>query len=60
MMKRVSTRVLDLSGFDWRMFSPGAGTCDGAPFKVVLASVPYSAPSRVFTQAPLARVMALH
>ena len=33
MMKRTQQRVLDLGGFDWRMFSPGAGTCDGPPFK---------------------------
>lgn len=32
-MQRTQQRVLDLGGFDWRMFSPGAGTCAGAPFK---------------------------
>ena len=33
MMNRTQARVLELGGFDWRMFRPGAGTCDGPPFK---------------------------
>ena len=33
MMNRTQARVLELGGFDWRMFSPGAGTCDGPPFQ---------------------------
>ena len=28
----MQARVLELGGFDWRMFRPGAGTCDGPPF----------------------------
>jgi hypothetical protein len=32
MMNRTQAKVLELGGFDWRMFSPGAGTCDGPPF----------------------------
>ena len=33
MMKRAQGKVLDKGGFDWRMFSPGSGTCTGPPFK---------------------------
>eukprot|EP00040_Diaphanoeca_grandis_P010883 m.55771 g.55771 ORF g.55771 m.55771 type:complete len:437 (-) comp22130_c0_seq1:171-1481(-) len=33
MMNRTQSKVLDLGGFDWRMFQPGAGTCDGPPFQ---------------------------
>ena len=32
MMKRTQTTILDKGGFDWRMFSPGSGTCSGPPF----------------------------
>ena len=32
MMKRAQAKVLEVGGFDWRMFSPGAGTCSGPPF----------------------------
>lgn len=32
MMKRAQAKVLEKGGFDWRMFSPGAGTCSGPPF----------------------------
>ena len=33
MMNRTQAKVLELGGFDWRMFRPGAGTCDGPPFR---------------------------
>ena len=32
MMNRTQAKVLEKGGFDWRMFRPGAGTCDGPPF----------------------------
>lgn len=32
MMKQTQATILDKGGFDWRMFSPGSGTCSGPPF----------------------------